>query len=127
MTTHRNFKRRVRARAAETGVSYTAALRHFRPTATGDDMPQTSQTTLRIAVAQSTVHEDPTSIALLRESGAEARRLMKQAADAGARLIHFTEGAISFPQQARDVSARTRRDRSLRLEQGPVDRAEGGA
>ena len=62
-------------------------------------MPQTSQTTLRIAVAQSTVHEDPTSIALLRESGAEARRLVKQAADAGARLIHFTEGAISFPSK----------------------------
>jgi hypothetical protein len=38
---------------------------------------------LLIAVAQSTVHEDPTNAALLRESGAEVRRLMKQTADAG--------------------------------------------
>ena len=57
------------------------------------------ETTLRIAVAQSTVHEDPTNAALLRESGAEVRRLMQQAADAGARLVHFTEGAICFPSK----------------------------
>jgi hypothetical protein len=62
-------------------------------------MPENTQTTLRIAVAQSTVHEDPTSAALLRESGAEVRGLMKQAADAGARLVHFTEGAICFPSK----------------------------
>ena len=30
MTQNRNLKRRVRARAAKTGESYTAALRHFR-------------------------------------------------------------------------------------------------
>jgi len=62
-------------------------------------MPENTQTTLRIAVAQSTVHEDPTNAAMLRESGAEVRRLMKQAADAGARLVHFTEGAICFPNK----------------------------
>ena len=62
-------------------------------------MPQDTLTTLRIAVAQSTVREDPTNAALLRESGAEVRRLMKQAADAGARLVHFTEGAICFPSK----------------------------
>lgn len=55
--------------------------------------------TLRIAVAQSTVREDPTNPALLRESGTEVRRLMKQAADTGARLVHFTEGAICFPSK----------------------------
>jgi predicted amidohydrolase len=62
-------------------------------------MPENTQTTLRIAVAQSTVHGDPTNVALLRESGAEVRRLMKQAADGDARLIHFTEGAICFPNK----------------------------
>ena len=62
-------------------------------------MPENTQPTLRIAVAQSTVHEDPTNVALLRESGAEVRRLMKQAADTGARLVHFTEGAICFPSK----------------------------
>ncbi|MEV0796160.1 carbon-nitrogen hydrolase family protein [Kribbella sp. NPDC050281] len=96
MTAHRNFKLRVRARAAKTGESYTAALRHFRPTPSGDEMPDN---TLRIAVAQSTVHEDPTNAALLRESGAEIRGLMKQAAEAGARLVHFTEGALCFPSK----------------------------
>jgi predicted amidohydrolase len=57
------------------------------------------ENTLRIAVAQSTVREDPTDAAALRDSGAEVRRLMQQAADAGARLVHFTEGAICFPSK----------------------------
>jgi predicted amidohydrolase len=55
--------------------------------------------TLRIAVAQSTVHEDPTNPALLRESGTEVRRLMREAAAAGARLVHFAEGALCFPSK----------------------------
>jgi predicted amidohydrolase len=55
--------------------------------------------TLRIAVAQSTVHEDPTNPALLRESGTEVRRLMREAAAAAARLVHFTEGALCFPSK----------------------------
>jgi predicted amidohydrolase len=57
-------------------------------------MLEDTKTTLRIAVAQSTVRHDPTNASLLHESGAEVRRLMKQAADAGARLVHFPEGAI---------------------------------
>ncbi|TCC16172.1 carbon-nitrogen hydrolase family protein [Kribbella speibonae] len=60
-------------------------------------MPE--ETTLRFAVAQSTVHEDPTNATLLRESGDEVRGLMRQAATAGARLVHFTEGAICFPSK----------------------------
>jgi predicted amidohydrolase len=55
--------------------------------------------TLRIAVTQSTVREDPTDAALLRKSGDEVRRLMREAAAAGARLVHFTEGAICFPSK----------------------------
>ena len=55
--------------------------------------------TLRVAVAQSTVREDPTNAALLRESGAEVRGLMRQAAEAGARLVHFAEGALCFPSK----------------------------
>lgn len=55
--------------------------------------------TLRIAVAQSTVREDPTNAALLRESGDEVRRLMREAAVAGARLVHLGEGAICFPSK----------------------------
>ncbi|MEV5961008.1 carbon-nitrogen hydrolase family protein [Kribbella sp. NPDC051952] len=60
-------------------------------------MPET--TTLRIAVAQSTVRQDPTNAALLRASGTEVRDLMRQAAAAGARLVHFTEGALCFPSK----------------------------
>ncbi|WP_202817759.1 carbon-nitrogen hydrolase family protein [Kribbella sp. ALI-6-A] len=56
-------------------------------------------TTLRIAVAQSTVRQDPTDPAALRESGAEVRTQMKQAAKAGARLVHFPEGALCFPSK----------------------------
>lgn len=62
-------------------------------------MPENTQTTLRIAVAQSTVREDPTDADGLRASAAEVRRFMKDAAKAGARLIHFTEGAICFPNK----------------------------
>ena len=57
------------------------------------------ENTLRFAVAQSTIRRDPTDPAALRDSGAEVRRLMRQAADAGARLVHFTEGAICFPSK----------------------------
>lgn len=60
-------------------------------------MPET--TTLRIAVAQSTVRQDPTDAAALRASAAEVRGQMKDAAEAGARLVHFTEGALCFPSK----------------------------
>src|SRR5205823_5535565 len=35
----------------------------------------------------------------LREGGAEIRDFLRQAAAAGARLVHFTEGAICFPSK----------------------------
>jgi predicted amidohydrolase len=63
-------------------------------------MPEENpQTTLRLAVAQSTVRQDPTDVDGLRASAGEVRRLMKDAAEAGARLVHFTEGAICFPSK----------------------------
>jgi predicted amidohydrolase len=62
-------------------------------------MPETTQTILRIAVAQSTVREDPTDAGGLRASGAEARRFLQDAAAAGARLVHFPEGALCFPNK----------------------------
>ena len=99
MTANRNFKRRVRARAAKTGESYTTALRYFRPTPLGDVMPENHPTTLRLAVAQTTVYGDPRHPAKLRASGNELRQLMRQAHDAGARVVHFTEGATCFPNK----------------------------
>ncbi|KOU55498.1 carbon-nitrogen hydrolase family protein (plasmid) [Streptomyces californicus] len=53
--------------------------------------------TLRLAVAQSTVPEDPTDPANLRASGDEIRRLMREAREAGTRLVQFPEGAITYP------------------------------
>ena len=45
--------------------------------------------TLRLAVAQPEVRVDP------RENGATVRRLMREAATGGARLVHFPEGMLS--------------------------------
>jgi predicted amidohydrolase len=95
MTANKNFKRRVRARAAKTGQSYTAALRHFRPTPTGDEMPKR----MRLAVAQTTLCEDPRDRDELRASGREIRRLMSEAQKSGARLIHLPEGATCSPNK----------------------------
>ena len=53
--------------------------------------------TLRLAVAQTTVREDPRSKEAIREGGREVRRLMHEAHAAGARLVHFPEGAICSP------------------------------
>ncbi|MFJ9950193.1 carbon-nitrogen hydrolase family protein [Kitasatospora sp. NPDC091207] len=55
--------------------------------------------TLRIAVAQSTVPEDPTDRGALRAAGLEIRALMVEAAAAGARLAQFPEGAITYPSK----------------------------
>ena len=55
--------------------------------------------TLRLAVAQSTVCEDPGDVAALRASGAEIRALMRQASAGGARLVQFPEGAITYPSK----------------------------
>jgi predicted amidohydrolase len=97
MTANRNLKRRVRARAAKTGQSYTTALRHFRPTPPGDVMTETKR--VRLAVAQTTLREDPRDSGELREGGRELRRLMREAHRAGARIVHFTEGATCFPHK----------------------------
>ncbi|XVV13872.1 carbon-nitrogen hydrolase family protein [Actinoplanes sp. CA-131856] len=96
MTANRNLKRRVRARAAKTGESYTAALRHFRTTPRGDSMRSTS---VRLSVAQLRVGTDPGDTAALRESGDQIRDLMRQAHAAGARLLHLPEGALTCPDK----------------------------
>jgi hypothetical protein len=95
MTANKNFKRRVRARAAKTGQSYTAALRHFRPNPTGVEVPKR----MRLAVAQTTLRGDPRNRDELRASGREIRQLMSEAREAGARLIHFPEGATCSPHK----------------------------
>jgi predicted amidohydrolase len=54
---------------------------------------------LRLAVAQTTLREDPRNNLQLRESGHEIRRLMREAHEAGARLVHFPEGATCSPHK----------------------------
>jgi hypothetical protein len=53
--------------------------------------------TLRLAVAQTTVPEDPADPGALRESGAQIRSLMRDAHACGATLAQFPEGAIVYP------------------------------
>ena len=60
-------------------------------------MPQTKP--VRLAVAQVTVHGDPRDDATLRDSGQQIRRLMRDAHQAGARLVHFPEGATTCPNK----------------------------
>jgi hypothetical protein len=63
-------------------------------------MPEpTTHHTLRVAAVQSTVRRDPTDADALRESGAEVRAFQRKAAEAGARLVHFAEGALCFPSK----------------------------
>jgi predicted amidohydrolase len=87
MTTNGNLKRRVRARAAKTGESYTTALRNVR------------RTSFRLAVAQTPVTGDPGDVDAIRASSQEIRHLMRAAHQAGAGLVHFPEGAICFPNK----------------------------
>ncbi|OWV77565.1 amidohydrolase [Rhizobium sp. R634] len=97
MTENANFKRRVRARAAKTGESYTTALMHMRRGPRKDESQQAGR--LRLAVAQTIHADDPRDIARLRQSGQEMRRLMRQAREADARLVHFPEGTICAPNK----------------------------
>ncbi|MDQ1195899.1 carbon-nitrogen hydrolase family protein [Agrobacterium sp. SORGH_AS 787] len=92
MTQNGNFKRRVRARAAKTGESYTAALHHIRQQS---DSP--AFRSLRMAVAQTSLFDDPRDVSAFRASGAEMRRLMHDAHQAGCRLLHFPEGTTCWP------------------------------
>ncbi|HWT60549.1 MAG TPA: carbon-nitrogen hydrolase family protein, partial [Rhizobium sp.] len=94
MTQNGNLKRLVRARAAKTGESYTAALQHIRQLT---DEPVIRS--IRIAVAQTSLFNDPRDISALRASGAEMRSLMEEAHKKGARLIHFPEGATCSPNK----------------------------
>lgn len=52
---------------------------------------------IRVAVAQTTLVEDPRDVAGLRAAGAQVRGLMREAARAGARLVLFPEGAMCAP------------------------------
>lgn len=97
MTWNGNLKRRVRARAGKTGESYTTALGQIRRQP--PDPTETSAGSLTLAVAQVSMRTDPGNIAALREGGEELRALMRQARQAGARLIHFPEGAICWPNK----------------------------
>ena len=97
MTANRNVKRRVRARAAKTGESYTTALRHVSPSPPGGPVAPTKR--VRLAVAQPTVPGDPRDEAALRAAGSGIRRLMREAHEAGARLVHFPEGATCSPDK----------------------------
>lgn len=62
-------------------------MRNAAKSVTSNGAPDGDQ--LRIAIAQTTVTFDP------RINGAEIRTQMRRAAEAGVRLIQFTEGAIS--------------------------------
>ncbi|MEY9859548.1 putative amidohydrolase [Catenulispora sp. GAS73] len=106
MTANKRFKKRVRSRAAKTGESYTAALRHFRTASGGAEVSQQrSESTagggkhVSVAVAQTTVADDPRDAAALRAAGAQVRDLMREAAGAGARLVLFPEGAMCAPNK----------------------------
>ncbi len=94
MTENANFKRRVRARAKKTGESYTTALVHLR-----GETPARPPRSLRLAVAQSKAFGDPGDTAGLRATGAGMRQLMREARAAGARLLHFPEGATCSPDK----------------------------
>ena len=122
MTANRNLKRRVRARAAKTGESYAAALRHVRPEPQGDVMPDVNP--LRLATAQVAVREDPGDSGQVRQSGHDVRELMRQARQAGARIIHFPEGATCSPHK-RIMSVTGRRRSARRTGAVPTGRSCG--
>ncbi|MFJ4464419.1 carbon-nitrogen hydrolase family protein [Streptomyces sp. NPDC088928] len=54
---------------------------------------------VRLAVAQTPVRDDPRDAEALRESGREVRALMREAGTRGARIVHFPEGSICFPDK----------------------------
>ncbi|ACU69542.1 Nitrilase/cyanide hydratase and apolipoprotein N- acyltransferase [Catenulispora acidiphila DSM 44928] len=68
---------------------------------------------IRVAVAQTTLVEDPRDAGRLRAAGEQVRKLMREAARDGARLVLFPEGAMCAPNK-RIVS-------SLPDEVGPAD------
>ena len=52
-----------------------------------------------VAVAQTTLVEDPRDVAGLRSAGEQVRKLMREAAGSGARLVLFPEGAMCAPSK----------------------------
>ena len=52
-----------------------------------------------LATAQVVVRDDPGDVGQLRQSGRDVRELMRQACSAGARIIHFPEGATCSPSK----------------------------
>ncbi|MCV3207583.1 carbon-nitrogen hydrolase family protein [Mesorhizobium sp. YC-39] len=94
MTQNGNLKRRVRARAAKTGESYTAALQHIRQPP-GEPVIRS----IWVAVAQTSLFNDPRDSVALRASGTEMRRLMRDAQKAEARVVHFPEGTTCCPNK----------------------------
>ncbi|MFF1920047.1 carbon-nitrogen hydrolase family protein [Streptomyces sp. NPDC058221] len=54
---------------------------------------------VRLAVAQTTVRENPRCSTELRDSCAEVRSLMREARAAGARVVQFPEGATCSPDK----------------------------
>ena len=97
MTKNRNFKRRVRARAAKTGESYTTARMHVADATRSNKISEVQ--TVRLAVAQMAIRTDPRDISQFRESGEEIRQLMQQARAAKADLLHLQEGATCWPDK----------------------------
>ena len=54
---------------------------------------------IRVAVAQTTLIDDPRDVAGLRAAGEQVRTLMWEAARGGARLVLFPEGAVCAPNK----------------------------
>lgn len=54
---------------------------------------------IAVAVAQTTLVDNPRDAAALRAAGAEIRKLMREAAGGGARLVLFPEGATCAPDK----------------------------
>lgn len=55
--------------------------------------------TLWVAVAQSTVPEDPTEPENPLASGSEIRQLMREASATGAQLVQFPESSVTYPSK----------------------------
>jgi len=97
MTQNSNFKRRIRARASKTGESYSTARMHLVNEAR-DDQSRPARS-IRLAVAQTTSRRNPRSTSEFQQSGQEMRTLMHFAHKAGAKIIHFPEGATCWPDK----------------------------
>jgi predicted amidohydrolase len=95
MTKNGNLKRLIRARSAKTGESYSTALMHVRRSV--PNIPPVKS--LRVAVAQTTLFNDPRNAQALHASGLEIRQLMREARAGGAQLIHFSEGTTCSPNK----------------------------